>query len=47
MVNQRVTRDNTRWKSIISYHRRSIAATARYRVKQLFCGHLSLRDYDG
>ncbi len=34
-------------KIITGYHRRSIAATARYRVKQLFGGHLSLRDYDG
>ncbi len=47
VANQRVTGDNTRWKSITGYHRRSIAATARYRVKQLFGGHLSLRDYDG
>ncbi|NIH16398.1 MAG: hypothetical protein G5700_08305 [Serratia symbiotica] len=47
MANQRVTGDNTRWKSITGYYRRSIAATARYRVKQLFGGHLSLRDYDG
>nr|WP_284700519.1 hypothetical protein [Serratia symbiotica] len=29
-----------------SYHRRSIAETAMYRVKQLFGGHLALRDYD-
>ncbi len=47
VANQRVTGDNTRWKSITGYHRRSIAVTARYRVKQLFGGHLSLRDYDG
>ncbi|NIH16256.1 MAG: IS5/IS1182 family transposase, partial [Serratia symbiotica] len=47
VANQRLTGDNTRWKSITGYHRRSIAATARYRVKQLFGGHLSLRDYDG
>ncbi len=32
VANQRLTRDNTRWKSITGYHRRSIAATARYRV---------------
>ncbi len=32
VVNQRITGDNTRWKSITGYHRRSIAATARYRV---------------
>ncbi|NIH16375.1 MAG: hypothetical protein G5700_08130 [Serratia symbiotica] len=47
MANQRVTGDNTRRKSITGYHRRSIAATARYRVKQLCGGHLSRRDYDG
>ncbi len=47
VANQRLTGENTRWKSITGYHRRSIAATARYRVKQLFGGHLSLRDYDG
>ncbi|NIG63024.1 MAG: hypothetical protein G5663_07580 [Serratia symbiotica] len=28
------------------YHRRSIAETAMYRVKQLFSDHLSLRDYN-
>ncbi|NIG62210.1 MAG: hypothetical protein G5663_01250 [Serratia symbiotica] len=28
-----------------SYHRRLIAETAMYRLKQLFCSHLSLRDY--
>lgn len=28
------------------YHRRSIAERAMYRVKQLFGGHLTLRDYD-
>ena len=29
------------------YNRRSIAETAMYRVKQLFGGSLTLRDYDG
>ncbi|MEW2997119.1 IS5/IS1182 family transposase, partial [Escherichia coli] len=28
------------------YNRRSIAETAMYRVKQLFGGSLTLRDYD-
>ncbi|BCY55733.1 hypothetical protein TUM12130_51710 (plasmid) [Klebsiella pneumoniae] len=28
-------------------NRRSIAETAMYRVKQLFGGSLTLRDYDG
>jgi len=28
------------------HNRRSVAETAMYRVKQLFGGHLTLRDYD-
>lgn len=46
VANQRLTGDNTRWKIMTGYHRRSIAETAMYRVKQLFGGHLSLREYD-
>jgi hypothetical protein len=46
VANQRLTGDNARWKNMTGYHRRSIAETAMYRVKQLFAGHLSLRDYD-
>ncbi|MGE9289165.1 hypothetical protein ACQKKL_27740, partial [Escherichia coli] len=34
-----------RWTT--DYNRRSIAETAMYRVKQLFGGSLTLRDYDG
>lgn len=30
----------------MAYNRRSVAETAMYRVKQLFGGHLTLRDYD-
>ncbi|MEW3036254.1 IS5 family transposase [Escherichia coli] len=36
-----------RWKWTTDYNRRSIAETAMYRVKQLFGGSLTLRDYDG
>ncbi|WP_420029346.1 hypothetical protein [Serratia fonticola] len=32
--------------STTEYNRRSIAETAMYRVKQLFGGSLTLRDYD-
>jgi hypothetical protein len=46
VANQRLTGDNTRWKNMTGYHRRSVAETAMYRVKQLFGGHLTLRDYD-
>ncbi|MFU7940719.1 hypothetical protein ACNAPN_28950, partial [Klebsiella pneumoniae] len=35
------------WKWTTDYNRRSIAETAMYRVKQLFGGSLTLRDYDG
>ncbi|NIG62895.1 MAG: hypothetical protein G5663_06425 [Serratia symbiotica] len=44
--NQRLTGDNTRLKSMIGYCQSSITETAMYRVQQLFCGHLSLVDYD-
>jgi hypothetical protein len=42
-----VTGSNARWKWTTDYNRRSIAETAMYRVKQLFGGSLTLRDYDG
>ncbi|MCP6171850.1 hypothetical protein NL400_22820, partial [Klebsiella pneumoniae] len=45
--NQRMTGSNARWKWTTDYNRRSIAETAMYRVKQLFGGSLTLRDYDG
>ncbi|BDA58166.1 hypothetical protein NUITMVR1_60920 (plasmid) [Raoultella ornithinolytica] len=38
---------HARWKWTTDYNRRSIAETAMYRVKQLFGGSLTLRDYDG
>lgn len=37
---QRLTGSNQYWK------RHTVAETAMYRVKQLFGGHLTLRDYD-
>jgi hypothetical protein len=47
VANQRLTGSNARWKWTTDYNRRSIAETAMYRVKQLFGGSLTLRDYDG
>ena len=47
VANQRMTGSNARWKWTTDYNRRSIAETAMYRVKQLFRGSLTLRDYDG
>ena len=47
VANQRMTGSNARWKWTTDYNRRSIAETAMYRVKQLFGGSLTLRDYDG
>ena len=43
---QRLTRSNAYWKWHTTHNRRSVAETAMYRVKQLFGGHLTLRDYD-
>ncbi len=43
VANQRLSGSNARWK----WTTRSIAETAMYRVKQLFGGTLTLRDYDG
>ncbi len=47
VANQRLSGSNARWKWTTDYNRRSIAETAMYRVKQLFGGSLTLRDYDG
>ena len=47
VANQRLSGSNARWKWETDYNRRSIAETAMYRVKQLFGGSLTLRDYDG
>lgn len=46
VANQRLSGSNARWKWTTDYNRRSIAETAMYRVKQLFGGSLTLRDYD-
>jgi hypothetical protein len=37
---------NAYWKWNTAHNRRSFAEKAMYRVKQLFGGHLTLRDYD-
>ncbi|BEL98864.1 MULTISPECIES: IS5 family transposase [unclassified Serratia (in: enterobacteria)] len=47
VANQRLSGSNARWKWSTEYNRRSIAETAMYRIKQLFGGTLTLRDYDG
>ena len=47
VANQRLSESNARWKWTTDYNRRSIAETAMYRIKQLFGGTLTLRDYDG
>ena len=46
VARQRLTGSNAWWKWNTTYNRRSVAETAMYRVKQLFGGHLTLRDYD-
>ncbi|ARF49010.1 IS5 family transposase [Pantoea stewartii subsp. stewartii DC283] len=46
VANQRLSGSNARWKWTTDYNRRSIAETAMYRIKQLFGGSLTLRDYD-
>jgi hypothetical protein len=46
VARQRLTGSNAYWKWHTAYNRRSVAETAVYRVKQLFGGHLTLRDYD-
>ncbi|PIJ26606.1 IS5 family transposase [Serratia sp. OSPLW9] len=47
VANQRLSGSNARWKWSTEYNRRSIAETAMYRIKQLFGGTLTLREYDG
>ncbi|TWV23674.1 transposase, partial [Klebsiella quasipneumoniae] len=47
VANQGMTGRNAAWKWKREYNRRSRAETAMYRVKQLFGGSLTLRDYDG
>ncbi|EKS7764879.1 IS5 family transposase [Edwardsiella ictaluri] len=46
VANQRLRGSNARWKRTTDYNRRSIAETAMYRIKQLFGGSLTLREYD-
>lgn len=46
VARQRLTGSNAYWKWHTAYNRRSMAETAMYRVKQLFGGHLTFRDYD-
>ncbi|CAH6385756.1 IS4 transposase (plasmid) [Pantoea agglomerans] len=46
VARQRLTGSNAYWKWHTAYNRRSVAETAMYRVKQLFGGHLTLRDND-
>lgn len=46
VANQHLSGSSARWKWATDYNRRSIAETAMYRVKQLFGGSLTLRDYD-
>lgn len=46
VARQRLTGSNAYWKWHTAYNRRSVAETAMYRVKQLFGGHLTLRDHD-
>lgn len=46
VARQRLTGSNAYWKWNTAYNRISVAETAMYRVKQLFGGHLTLRDYD-
>ena len=36
---------NKHWKKKVGYHKRSLSATAMFRVKTLFGGRLSLRNY--
>lgn len=46
VANQRLSGSNARWKWTTDYNHRSIAETAMSRIKQLFGGSLTLRDYD-
>ncbi len=47
VANQRLSGSNARWKWTTDYNRRSRVETAMYRVKAMFGGSLTLRDYDG
>ncbi len=46
VANQQLSGSNAQWKWTTEYNCRSIAETAMYRVKQLFGGSLTPRDYD-
>ncbi|EPB0153838.1 IS5 family transposase [Escherichia coli] len=46
VANQHLSGNNDVWKKKVGYHRRSVAETAMFRIKNLPGGHLSLRDYD-
>ena len=46
VARQRLTGSSAYWKWYTAYNRRSVAETAMYRVKELFGGHLTLREYD-
>ncbi len=46
VADQRLSGSNIRWKWTTEYHRRPIAETAMYRVKQLLGCSLPLRTYD-
>lgn len=46
VAQQRLTGSHAYWKWHTAYNRGSVAETAMYRVKQLFGGHLTFRDYD-
>ncbi len=43
---QKLYRSHNKWKNRYGYHKRSLSETAMYRVKQLFGGRLSLRNYN-
>ncbi len=43
---QKLYGSNNKWKKRYGYHKRSLSETAMYRVKQLFGGRLSLRNYN-
>jgi hypothetical protein len=46
VMRQLLTGSYAYWKWNTAYNRRSVAETAMYRIKQLFGGHLTLRDYN-
>lgn len=47
VANQRLCVSSANWTWAAEYNRRLIAKTAMYRIKQLSCGLLGLRDDDG